>query len=122
MSQYDGYAPQGISGGGLASLTPWTEDIDAAGFDLLNVGGIQISNPADTDQYIITPSAILADRIITLPVLLANDVFVFEAFAQTLTNKIIDGDDNTLQDIAFSSLADGVDGVCMCMCMCMCMC
>lgn len=30
--------------------------------------------------------------------------------SQTLTNKVIDGDDNTLQDIPVSALADGTDG------------
>jgi len=224
MSQYDGYAPQGIAAGGLSSLTPWTENIDGAGFtlsdavlasdvdadaianlvrtDKTNVFGdfnqdfkdnrIRIFNPADTFAFtIIAPaigaarditlplllgndvivteafiqdlsnktllsrsnvdaitnvvrtdkanifgafkqtfkndtfritnpavsfdytflaSAIVADREITLPLLGGNDIFVFEAFAQILTNKTIDGDDNTLQDIDFSSLADGVDG------------
>jgi len=142
MSQYDGYAPQGIAGGGLASLTPWTENIDGAGFtlsdavlasdvdadaianlvrnDKTNVFGdfnqdfkddkLRIFNPADTFAFTFIAPAIAAARNITLPLLLGNDIIVTEAFAQILTNKTIDGDDNTLQDIDFSSLADGVDG------------
>jgi len=88
-----------------ASQTPWTSDIDAAGFDLLNVGGIQINNPADTFQYIITPSAIIADRIATIPLLTGNDTFVFEAFAQTLTNKTITAAGNDIT-IASTDLSD----------------
>jgi len=197
MSQYDGYAAQGISGGGLSSLTPWTENIDGAGFtlsdavlasdvdadaianlvrtDKANVFGdfnqifkddklqienpagtfkviiqspalladqtlnipflngtktlvvlendqaflgeisflntrLVIRNPADTFEYAIDTGAIVADRKVTIPLIAGDEIFVLEALAQTLTNKTIDGDDNTLQDIDFSSLADGVDG------------
>ncbi len=79
---------------------PWTADHDAGGFDLLNVGGIQINNPADTFQYIITPSAIIADRIITLPLLTAGDTFVFNAFGATLTNKTLALGSNTISGTA----------------------
>lgn len=57
---------------------------------------IILRNPADTFSYIFTPSAIAANRTITIPLLGANDVFVFEAFAQTLTNKTIDVANNSL--------------------------
>jgi hypothetical protein len=49
----------------------------------------QINNLASTYQYVITPSAITADRIATLPLLAAGDTFTFNATTQTLTNKRI---------------------------------
>lgn len=52
---------------------------------------INLNNPANTFKYVFTPSAILADRTITIPLLAANDVMVLEAFAQTLTSKTISG-------------------------------
>ncbi|KKK47639.1 hypothetical protein LCGC14_3153170, partial [marine sediment metagenome] len=75
--------------GGGEFLGPWTADHDAGGFDLINVGGITINNPSDTFQYIITPSAIIADRTLTIPLLIADDTFVTEGFIQTLTNKTL---------------------------------
>jgi len=73
--------------GASGEVFTWTANHNAAGFDLLNVGGIQINNPADTFQYIITPAAIVADRVLNLPLLTGTDTFVFASFAQTLTNK-----------------------------------
>ena len=49
----------------------------------------QINNLASTYQYIITPTAIAADRIATLPLLTAGDQFTFDAHTTTLTNKRI---------------------------------
>jgi len=83
----------------------WTADHDAAGFDLLNVGGITISNPTDTFQYIVTPAAIVADRILNLPLMTGTDTVVLEAFAATLTNKTITAVANTLT-IASTDLTD----------------
>lgn len=57
---------------------------------------INLNNPGNTFKYIITPAAIAADRILTLPLLLAGDTMVTEAFTQTLTNKTINGANNTL--------------------------
>ena len=74
----------------------WSADHSAAGFDLLNVGGITINNPADTFEYIITPDAIAADRIVNLPLLIATDTLVMEAHIQTLSNKTIDSTVNTI--------------------------
>ena len=91
-----------IGGGG--SQTPWTSDIDAAGWDLLNVGGIQINNPADTFQYIITPSAITADRTMTLPVLLSGDIFTFNSHAATLASKTMDANLNTFTNFGSSEI------------------
>ena len=36
---FDISPPQGSGGGGVATLTPWTEDIDAAGYVLTDAGG-----------------------------------------------------------------------------------
>lgn len=58
-----------------------------------------IWNLAETFKYKIRPTAIGADRTVTLPLLLGNDVFVFEAFAQTLSAKIIDAASNTISNI-----------------------
>ena len=86
----------------------WTADHDAAGFDLLNVGGITISNPADTFQYIVTPAALAADRILNLPLMTGTDTVVLEAFAATLTNKTIAAGSNTITGITNTALTSGV--------------
>ncbi|KKK72512.1 hypothetical protein LCGC14_2903150, partial [marine sediment metagenome] len=72
-----------------SETTTWTVNHDAAGFDLIDVGGIQINNPADTFQYIITPAAIVADRILNLPLMTGTDTFTLNDFAATLTNKTL---------------------------------
>jgi len=56
----------------------------------------KIADSAGGQFYNIAVSNLAADRTITLPLLGASDVFVFEAFAQTLTNKTINGANNTL--------------------------
>jgi len=50
---------------------------------------LRIQNPATTQTYSVKGSAITDSRDVTLPLLTANDIFVFEAFAQTLSNKTI---------------------------------
>lgn len=49
----------------------------------------KIRNPANTFGYSFVSSAIIANRNITLPLLTTNDIFVFESFTQTLTNKTL---------------------------------
>lgn len=51
--------------------------------------GLAIRNPANTFSYLVASSAITANRIVTLPLLTADDVLVTEAFTQTLTNKTL---------------------------------
>jgi len=49
---------------------------------------------ADSDRshyYVLTPANLAADRVLNLPLLTANDTLVAAAFAQTLTNKTLDG-------------------------------
>jgi len=41
----------------------------------------------ESHQYVVTPSNLSASRSITLPLLTADDTFVFEAHAQALSNK-----------------------------------
>jgi len=59
----------------------------------------QLDNPANTFQYIFNTNAIVADRIVTLPLLTGGDTFTFNSFAATLTNKTIDSDNNTITNI-----------------------
>ena len=66
----------------------------------------QINDTSADHQYVFAVSELTADRTVTLPLLTANDTFVFEAHAQTLTNKTISGADNTLTNIANASLTN----------------
>jgi hypothetical protein len=58
----------------------------------------QINNPALTFQYLVSGSAITADRTVTLPLLAGNDEFVFLAHTQTLTNKTLTDNVTWFQD------------------------
>jgi hypothetical protein len=49
----------------------------------------QINDTSSDHQYIFAVNELVADRTVTLPLLGANDTFVFEAHAQTLTNKTL---------------------------------
>ncbi len=69
-------------------------------------GNIKVENPAGTQVYSIVGSAIASDFNVTLPLLLGSDIFVTEAFAQTLTNKIIDTANNTLT-VVETDITDG---------------
>jgi hypothetical protein len=59
----------------------------------------EINDTSDDHQYIFAVSELTLDRTITLPLLGGNDTFVFEAHTQTLTNKTIDADNNTVSNI-----------------------
>ena len=67
---------------------------------------MRIANPANTFFYSITSSAIIANRILTLPLLTAGDTFTFNDFSATLTNKVINDASNTLT-ILETSITDG---------------
>lgn len=64
-----------------------------------------LRNPGNTFGYIIAGSAITANRTLTIPLLTGNDIAVTEAFAQPLTNKIIDADLNTISNINDNEIA-----------------
>lgn len=49
----------------------------------------QINDTSADHQYIFAVNELAADRTVTLPLLGANDEFVFKAFTQTLTNKTL---------------------------------
>jgi hypothetical protein len=105
--------PSGGGGGYSTAMNTWLSTPTSANFlaamsdetgtGLLVFGtsptiktSLRLRNPADTFDFIFTPSAIAADRTITVPLLGANDTLVCEAFAQTLTNKTLDAANNSL--------------------------
>tara|TARA_R110000822_G_scaffold220344_1_gene354329 strand:+ start:740 stop:1729 length:990 start_codon:yes stop_codon:yes gene_type:complete len=49
----------------------------------------QINDTSSDHQYVVAVSELAADRNVTLPVLVSNDTFVFEAHTATLTNKTL---------------------------------
>ena len=66
-----------------------TVTINSAVVWTFNNGSFKLNNPAGTFEYLFTPSAIIADRTLTLPLLTGTDTIVVEALAQTLTNKTL---------------------------------
>ena len=56
----------------------------------------QINDTSADHQYVVAVNELAADRTITLPLLTAADIFVFEAFIQTLTNKTLALGSNTI--------------------------
>jgi hypothetical protein len=81
--------------GKLAAAQTWT--------DTQTFNGIEINDSDDSHQYVLGVSNLAANRTVTLPLLTGNDTFVFEAHTQTLTNKTISADSNTISGIAASS-------------------
>jgi len=65
----------------------------------------RISNPAQDFNYVIDSAAIIAQRVITLPLLIGDDTWVTEAHIQTLTNKTIVAACNTIT-MASTDLSD----------------
>jgi len=59
---------------------------------------VNVNNPANTFKYVITPAAIAADRVLTLPLLSTSDTLVAESHTQELTNKTINATQNTITD------------------------
>src|SRR3990167_9568303 len=53
------------------------------------LSSIQVQDTSADHQYVFAVSELVADRIVTLPLLTGNDEFVFKDFTQTLTNKRI---------------------------------
>ncbi len=67
----------------------------------------QINDSDDSHQYVFGVSNLTADRTVTLPLLTGNDTFVFEAHSQTLTNKTIDADNNTITNLENDNIKTG---------------
>ena len=59
-----------------------------------------IQNPLASFAYTLQAGAIIANRVLNLPVLTGTDTLVVLALAQVLTNKTIDADLNTLSNIS----------------------
>jgi hypothetical protein len=95
-------APTGGGGGGDVFLNASNTygDFDS----IFRSTRLKLRNPANTFSYSFVGSAITAARDVTLPLLTANDVFVMEAFAQTLTNKTIAAGSNTISGIVDANI------------------
>lgn len=68
---------------------PDNDSVDIAG-DFAS-SGLRIANPAGTFWYTVAGSAIIANRLLTIPLLAADDTFVFANATQTLANKSFSG-------------------------------
>lgn len=69
---------------------------------------LKIRNPADTFSYTIGGKAITADRILDLPLLLADDSLLAAFTASNMTLKTIDADLNTITNIGASEIESGI--------------
>jgi hypothetical protein len=67
---------------------------------------IKIMNPANTYGYIISTSAIVADRTITIPLLAGNDTMMLNDFTATVQNKTINIDQNTVKHSSTNTAGD----------------
>lgn len=86
------------------STTVYTDQANTFGdfSQVFRSSRLQLTNPANTQNYTFVGSAIAAGRNITIPLLTADDTFVFANFIQTLTNKTLDNTNAvTLKDTLF---------------------
>lgn len=96
------------AGGGNVSTTGSNTYGD---FDqIFRSGKLDVSNPANTFNYSITGSAIVAARAVTLPLLTADDTFEMLAMVQTPTNKTINIDQNTIKHRTTNATGDILSG------------
>jgi hypothetical protein len=63
------------------------------------IAGLEIQDTSSDHQYVFAVNELAADRTVTLPLLTGADEFTFNAHTATLTNKTIDGDNNTLSNL-----------------------
>lgn len=101
-----------------AGAAVWVEIVGRTLTQLLTnktVQGFKFADTSNDHQYTVTVSELAANRNILLPLLTGNDEFVFKDHAVTLTNKTIDGDNNTISNLAHGAEVDepssGVHGV-----------
>ena len=60
----------------------------------------QINSTSSNNNYVFGVKALTANRTVNLPLLIANDTFVFESHIQTLSNKTLDNPSVTGQVLA----------------------
>ena len=73
-----------VGGASISGLTT-TNNLSVSGVGTFLSSGLKIRNPANTFQYNITGSAILADRILNLPVITATDTVATLGLSQTFS-------------------------------------
>lgn len=69
--------------------TTVTDTLDINSSTTVRNGKLKFPNPANSFNYIISPSAITANRNITLPTLLTNGSFLMQDSAQIMTSGIL---------------------------------
>lgn len=67
---------------------------------------LALRNPANSANYIFVASAIVADRLVTLPLLTGNDTLMMLNFAQTPINKTIEINNNTIKHSTTNAQGD----------------
>jgi hypothetical protein len=67
---------------------------------------LEIKNPANSNSYIFVTSAITGSRNITIPLLTADDSFLFTNHAQTPINKTLNIDTNTFKHSTTNAQGD----------------
>lgn len=77
-----------------------------SGAKQFNNTSMEFNSPTTNKQYIVNTSDITSNRNITLPLLVADDTFVFANFTQTLTNKTLSGSQNTFSSIPASAITN----------------
>ena len=74
----------------ISKLFDGTEEVDNVDFNsttTIRSGNFKFRNPDNTFSYSVTPSAITADRNLTMPILTSDQQFLFENAAQTMTGQ-----------------------------------
>jgi len=93
-----------IVGGSIDNTSIGNTTRSTANFTVINTNDLEINDTIGNDKYIFGVSELTADRIITLPLLNSNDIFVFQNHTQTLTNKTIVGSTNSVEASQFQTL------------------
>lgn len=78
----------------ISDLFSGVSDVDTVDLNSLTTfrnQKLRIRNPANTFSYIVNSGAITSDRSVSIPLLTANDTFVFAGLAQTISNKVFTG-------------------------------
>ena len=70
------------------------------------LGEFKVLDSVGDNYYTVTPSSLISNRVLYLPILTSDDTLVGEGTQCTLTNKTISGSSNTLSNIGNSSLTN----------------